>query len=228
MSLLNFSTAVAIWLVFTCTFCFCNLPYENVLTGNLLVSSLIFFNNLNIWVAACEIILGVHITYIQEYYKHLREKYKGKERDGCLELLTRPLTIKECFSYKPWAMMWSTYALYDPSYQNHESFGFFIDVGNGFSTIIPCILVNMAMICPHRISSLLVGCVSLATYWQILYGTIIYFVSFFFNRRYANFKPIEIGLFVGLSNGIWFFFSSLGIYAAVCVLRDGNLDIFGA
>ena len=33
--------------------------------------------------------------------------------------------------------MWSTYSLYDPSYSNRESFGFFIDVGNGWSTLLP-------------------------------------------------------------------------------------------
>lgn len=36
--------------------------------------------------------------------------------------------------------MWSTYSLYDPSYSNRESFGFFIDVGNGWTTLLPSAL----------------------------------------------------------------------------------------
>jgi hypothetical protein len=35
--------------------------------------------------------------------------------------------------------------VFDPSYANRESFGFFIDVGNGFSTIIPTVLFLVGM-----------------------------------------------------------------------------------
>ena len=122
--------------------------------------------------------------------------------------------------------MWSTYALYDPSYQNHESFGFFIDFGNGLSTIPPSLLVNIAMVKPEWTSSLFVGCVGLAMYWQVLYGTLIYILSFVFNRRYEGKSLTEVVLFVGLSNGIWIVFPLIGIWACVVILRDGNLDVF--
>jgi hypothetical protein len=36
--------------------------------------------------------------------------------------------------------VWSTYSLYDPSYCNRESFGFFIDVGNGWTTLVPSLV----------------------------------------------------------------------------------------
>ena len=123
--------------------------------------------------------------------------------------------------------MWSTYALYDPSYQNDESFGFFIDVGNGWSTIPPCVMMNTAIAMPQYCSPLLVGCVCLASYWQILYGTIIYFLSFIWNRRWEGKKLGEVLGFVGISNGIWFFFPLAGIYACVSMLDTKDLSVFG-
>jgi hypothetical protein len=140
--------------------------------------------------------------------------------------MTKPLSLQELFSSKQWAKMWATYALFDPSYQNQESFGFFIDVGNGYSTIPACLLINASILCPDRLSPTLVGCVAIAMYWQVTYGTIIYFLSFMFNKRYQGFRPKDIGLFVGVSNGTWIVFPCLGIYAGIIILQQGNFDIF--
>ena len=124
--------------------------------------------------------------------------------------------------------MWSTYALYDPSYQNHESFGFFIDFGNGMSTIPPSLLMNLAIVWykEDTLSFFLVGCAGIAMYWQVLYGTLIYILSFVFNKRYEGKSLTEVVLFVGLTNGIWFVFPIIGIWSCVIVLRDGNLEVF--
>ena len=120
----------------------------------------------------------------------------------------------------------------DPSYQNTEAFGFFIDVGNGWSTIPPSLLMNYAIIYgPSRsagdaITPLLVGCISIASLWQITYGTIIYFLSFVWNKRYRGFRAGEIWTFVGVSNSLWIVFPAIGIWACVQILRDDNFDVF--
>jgi hypothetical protein len=124
--------------------------------------------------------------------------------------------------------MWSTYALFDPSYQNYESFGFFIDVGNGYTTIIPCLYLNYAMIYPESVNHLLLATVVIASYWQMLYGTIIYFLSFFFNKRYEGHNRVSIFLFVGTTNGVWMIFPAMAIYAAYSILQDGDLRVFSA
>ena len=120
----------------------------------------------------------------------------------------------------------------DPSYQNTEAFGFFIDVGNGLSTIPPSILLNYAIIygpsgsASDTITPLLVGCICIASLWQITYGTIIYFLSFVWNKRYQDFRAGEIWTFVGLSNSCWIVFPAVGIWACVQILRDGSFDVF--
>jgi hypothetical protein len=86
--------------------------------------------------------------------------------------------------------------------------------------------MNAAMVFPSYFSSLWVGCICLASYWQIMYGTIIYSFSFVFNKRYQGKGLLEISLFVGVSNGMWFVFPIIGIWYCVLILRDGNMDIF--
>ena len=73
---------------------------------------------------------------------------------------------------------------------------------------------------------LLVGCISIASLWQITYGTIIYFLSFVWNKRYRGFRAGEIWTFVGISNSLWIAFPAIGIWACVQILRDDNFDVF--
>lgn len=182
----------------------------------------------------CEICLGIHILFIKEDYEKKRKLYgknnNNKLLEGLLSWVNMPITVRQIFDGKTWAMMWSTYSLLDPSYQNRESFGFFIDVGNGWTTILPCALLNYAMIYPNNndineyVSPLLVGCVTIASYWQMLYGTIIYFLSFLFNKRYEG-KGFIANIIVFFSNVVWMVFPGLAIYTAVHILRDGNFQI---
>ncbi|KAL7520762.1 hypothetical protein ACHAWX_005471 [Stephanocyclus meneghinianus] len=224
--MLNTATAISLFLFLT-TYPLLRLhPASPSSFPPLLTSSLLLFNNLNIFISLCEICLGRHILLIKDDYKRLCDKYRGNEWGACIAFLTMPLSLAQCFDGRIWSKMWSTYALYDPSYQNHESFGFFIDVGNGLSTIPPSILVNAAMVLPDSLSPLLVGCVGLAMYWQVFYGTIIYVLSYVFNRRYEGKSWLEVCLFVGVSNSLWAVFPVAGMYACVIILRDGNLDIF--
>jgi len=228
MALLNVGTTIVAWLALTFTVCL-HLRGSQVDQFNPLVLSLIFFNGLNILIALCEIALGRHIDLIKSDYEGLRKKYRGTEWDACVAFLTMPLTPAQVFDMRSWSKMWSTYALYDPSYQNSEAFGFFIDVGNGWSTIPTSLLALVALVRPDGTalegyaSPLVVGCVGIASYWQIMYGTFIYFLSFIWNRRYQGFRPAEIWTFVVVSNGTWIIFPFVGIYSCVQMLAEGTM-----
>jgi hypothetical protein len=223
---LNITSAIVLWLALTTI-----VPLLLVATlPNTLGLAIFVFNNLNILIAFCEIALGNHIRFIQKDYLRLRKNYEGKEWSAAFAYLLMPLSLSTLFSGEKWAIMWSTYSLWDPSYQNQESFGFFIDVGNGWSTIPPCVLWNAAILFPSQTqyawmhSWLLVGTLGCASYWQVLYGTIIYFLSFIFNKRYVGRPVAEVAGFVGVANGIWFFFPMAALYAAVLILRDQDME----
>ena len=211
--------------------------------------SIIFFNNLNVLIAFCEIALGNHITYIQDHYRSLVKEYRddktGKptkaEYLAGFSYLNMPLSLRDIYDGgEKWSRMWSTYSLWDPSYSNPESFGFFIDVGNGWSTILPCWLWNFAIIFPHFFTPsneagentdytavVLLGFIGAMSYWQVLYGTIIYFLSFLWNKRYENKPLVEVLGFVGFANGIWFFFPIACLLACYKLLLDRDpLSLF--
>jgi hypothetical protein len=232
MPQLNVVSAIALWLVIWTGAALFWMRQQDNDTSKIrygIVISLLFFNNLNILIALCEITLGKHIALIKSDFQKMKQQFapKNEEMVAALAFLFLPLPWDRLFDGRLWSRMWSTYSLYDPSYQNDESFGFFIDVGNGWSTIPPCLLMNAAIVMPQHFSPLLVGCICLASYWQILYGTIIYFLSFVWNKRWQGKKLGEVMAFVGISNGIWFFFPLAGIYACVSMLDTKDFSVFG-
>ena len=219
---LNITTAIILWLVLTTT-----VPLNFVETRpNALGLTILGFNNLNLLIAFCEIQLGKQIKFIEKDYLSLRKQYEGKERKAAFAFLTMPLSLATLFDGQKWAVMWSTYSLWDPSYQNQESFGFFIDVGNGWSTILPNLLWNAAILFPKQVEAsyayawLILGSIGCASYWQVMYGTIVYFLSYFFNKRHVGRPLADVVGFVSVANGIWIFFPVFALYAAIIILRD--------
>jgi hypothetical protein len=212
---------------------------------NLVARCILFFNNLNILIALCEMALGRQIAYIKRNYRHLKAKYGPNPVDAAFAYFFTPLSLRELsfLDSKKWATMWSTYSLWDPSYQNDESFGFFIDVGNGYSTILPCLLWNVAICFPRLfdddvagpsddgspwtssmvMSPTLLGFVGAATYWQVLYGTLVYMLSFVWNRRHENRPKMEVVGFVGFANGIWIVFPMLALIASYRILLTNDV-----
>ena len=220
MAVLNTIGAIALFLSVTTGICAYFLPFAQATSS---IYAILFFNNINIFVSILEIILGIHIKHIKENYMILNNKYKGREWDAVLAFLLRPLSAQDLFSAKSWSLMWSTYSLFDPSYQNQESFGFFIDFGNGLSTLFPTMLISYALVHPQQIPPFFVGCLGLAMYWQKTYGTIIYLLSFLYNKRYEGKPPAVVFSFVGTVNGIWIFFPLIGMKECIMMIRDSKI-----
>jgi len=133
------------------------------------------------------------------------------------------------FDLKFWSKVWSTYSIYDPSYANKESFGFFVDVGNGWTTIIPSIIWYIC-ITNHDFhkeifTPFVIGIIGLIKFYQEFYGTCIYFLSFFLNLRHYGKSFFEVFMFVGFSNGLWFFFPLLGMYVSIHLIIHNNYNI---
>jgi hypothetical protein len=184
-----------------------------------------FFCSLNILISFWEISLGRHITFINKEYLRLQKKFKNDEFGAVTEFFLMPLSIANIFSSKFWSRVWSTYSLYDPSYSNIQSYGFFIDVGNGWSTLIPSFLFMMGIsieIMPARA----LGIMGVIKFYQEFYGTVLYFLSYMLNERYRGKTVTEVALFVGLSNGLWFFFPLLGMYLSIDMIYSDSFAAF--
>jgi len=196
---------------------------------NAVQASLAFFLGLNSLICLWEMALGLHISHIARDFAALQRQY-GQDRLGAvMAFFYTPLTLSSVFSLKFWSKVWSTYSMYDPSYSNRESYGFFVDVSNGWSTLAPSLLFlySMTFQAPlQALSARVLGCIGLVKFYIEFHGTCVYFLSFFFNGRHRNKGLTEVALFVGLSNGLWFVFPLLGIYASYSMIKDDTFDVF--
>jgi hypothetical protein len=187
--------------------------------------ALAFFAWLNAIIALWEICLFLRIDLIEEQHRRFVAEYRGRELDCARDFFKKPVPLGRLFSPSLWAELWSTYSVFDDSYANRKSFGFFVDIGNGFSTLIPSLLFLYGMtyeILPARV----LGIVGLLLFYQTWYGTVVYFASFILNKRYRGHTPLNLALFVGMSNGLWLTFPLLGIHAAITMIEESSYALF--
>lgn len=189
--------------------------------------ALAFFFWLNAIIAFWEIALFRHIDLIREEYEHTRDSYRGREMTRVVEFFGSRIPVSELLSLRRWSGIWSTYSLFDESYADRRSYGFFIDIGNGFSTLIPSLLIPYA-IAFEWLSARALGIVVLIFSYQMLYGTIIYFASFVVNRRYRGHSAKNLAIFVGLSNGIWTIFPVWMIGVSIWMIYSDSFAAFGS
>ncbi len=188
--------------------------------------ALAFFFWLNAIIACWEICLFLRIDQIEREHPRLVETYRGRELDGVIAFFRSGIPLTELFSPSRWAAVWSSYTLFDDSYADRKSYGFFIDIGNGFSTLIPS-LVFIYGITFEVIPARALGIIGLLASYQMLYGTILYFVSFIFNKRHHGHTPGNLAVFVGLTNFLWTVFPVWGMAVSIWMIYQDSFAIFG-
>ena len=139
-------------------------------------------------------------------------------------LYTTRLTWKQLASTRLWARTWLGYARYDPSYADRKSFGFAIDVGNGFTTLVPGFLFLIGMTFPI-FSPVVLGIIGLLVFYQKFYGTCLYFFTYLFNRRYEGHRLAGVIAMVGGTNGVWLAFPAVGLYVCVRLILENRFDL---
>jgi hypothetical protein len=174
-----------------------------------------------------EMALGMYIDKIKVDYKAQSKVWRGKEFDSIIDFFYTPLTLGQLASPRYWTRVWSTYSLYDPSYSNMESFGFFVDVSNGWCFMLPSALFLYSMTYgpPSFMNIRTLACIGLVSSWVMMHGTCIYFLSFFFNGRHKRFSAKEVALFIGGSNGLWFVFPLVGVYVCYDMIQTNSFDV---
>ncbi|MGB8332140.1 MAG: hypothetical protein WCE62_18585 [Polyangiales bacterium] len=186
---------------------------------------LAFFLVINVLVAWWEIALFVCQDRIRAEYEATREPYRGRELSRIVEVLARPIPLLQALSFSQWTSVWSSYSLFDPGYSDRRSFGYNIDVGNGFTTLVPSVAFAFGMtfeLMPAR----LLGIIGVIMFWQMFYGTAVYFFQFFNNGRHKGHRLGDLLLFVGITNLMWFVFPVWGLYASTQLILNGSYAIF--
>ncbi len=188
-------------------------------------AALAFFLWLNFIIALWELCLFFRIRHIEQQHARFVVEYKGRELDRVTDFFGMKVPLGKLFSPTVWAELWSSYSVFDESYADRKSFGFFIDIGNGFTTLVPALLCIYGMtfeLLPPRA----LGLVFVVLNYQIWYGTLVYFASYVFNKRYVGHKPLNVAVFVGVINGLWFTFPLWAIYAGITMIYTNSFAIF--
>lgn len=177
----------------------------------------------------CEIALFRHSAAIQRRYEeHSAKLGEGKlppvflfEDVGLLKMLSVFLPSEYVGT-----AMWATYAALDPSYADQASFGFCVDVGNGFTTLVPSVLFAVSITSP-LLDARHLGMLGLVMFWQEFYGTCVYFFQYFFNGRFRRSPRAHTLGIVVPANGIWMALPALGMWASARLVLDGSYAAFG-
>ena len=118
---------------------------------------------INAWICICEIALLVCNVEIKRQHAEYASTL-GPHVMPSVFLFDR-VTVFELFTLRFWSLMWSQYAVLDPSYADTTTFGFCVDIGNGVTTLVPTVLFAIGMtfdILPARV----LGMLGLVKFWQ--------------------------------------------------------------
>ena len=182
------------------------------------------FCAINAWICVCEIALFVHYDAVQRQYA----EFTASLGEGVLPpvFLFERVRLAELFTLRYWAVMWSTYATLDPSYADTTTFGFCVDVGNGFTTLVPTVVFAIGM-SGRLLSARALGMLGLLKFYQELYGTCVYFFQYCFNRRFDRSTRAHVWGVVVPANAIWIALPLLGMWASKRLIVEGNFAVFG-
>lgn len=188
--------------------------------------ALALFCGINTLICFWEIALFFYIEHIHHIYSGLRKKVPRGQIGRIF--FFESARLSDAFSLKYWSELWAVYSLVDESYSDSKSFGFNIDIGNGFSMLIPTIVFTVGMTNHALMSPKHLGLVGMVSFYQEFYGTVVYFTQYVVNRRWRNHGNSlpQIVAMVGMPNIIWIIFPSLGMYCSYRLIMEESFQVF--
>lgn len=185
-----------------------------------------FFLVLNLLICFWELCLFFRIDHIKSTYDSNLVEFSENKSKAVVNFMNSKVTLQNAFSMKFWSETWSSYALFDGSYADKRTYGFAIDIGNGMSTLIPSLIVHVGLTL-HFLPANILGIIALLLFYQMTYGTVLYWISFIVNKRYRLISFNENMMYIVGTNAPWFVFGVVGIYSSVRMILDNNFSVFG-
>lgn len=187
---------------------------------------LAFFLAVNLLASYWEICLLLRIATIEERRQHWDKLRSNSQVAPALEFFTMSVPLKRIFSPRVWADVWGVYSLYDASYADKKTYGFNVDVANGVATPLLS-LVLLATITVPFMPARVAGILGVLLFWQWIYVTSVYIMSFFMVGRHRLISRKEILLYIWTPNLIWIVFPIFGFYISVQMILDGSYAALG-
>jgi hypothetical protein len=184
-----------------------------------------FFLVINLMINLWELVLHKEADVVRSEYEATREPYRGREAERATEYFTSSVPFAKLLSPRTWTGVWSSYALFDRGYADRRSFGWNIDVGNAWSTIVPSTIFAWGMTY-ELMSARLLGALGVAVFWQMLYGTLVYFFQFFNNKNHVGHSVASIFAVVVSTNVIWAVFPIWALSLCIELIETNSYAIF--
>ena len=184
------------------------------------------FLSINLLICYWEICLYLRRDYIVERARYWRERRASTGRAPAVEFLTASVPLRRVASPTLWADVWATYALYDGAYTDRSTFGFNADVGNGFFTPIPSILL-LSTLTFGFMPATIAGVLGIALFWQWVYVSSLYAVSFRVAGSHEGMPRSVRWTYVWGPNAVWIVVPLLGLYVSARLILDGTYAIVG-
>ena len=200
--------------------------YDVVGDLNVVHSLLSLFFSTNLVVSYWEMCLFLKRDYIEERTEYWRQRQRETGKTPAVEFLTTRVPLKRILTPTVWADVWATYSQIDASFSDRRTWGFNVDVANGFFTPLPT-LVLYAALTVNFMPAILTGMLGLILSWQWAYATSVYWVSFFMAGRQRFLTRAELFGYVGALNAPWVFFGLLGMYVSARLILDGDYGVLG-
>lgn len=184
------------------------------------------FFSVNLVICYWEQCLFFKRDYIEKRAKYWDDRRRKTGRTPVVEFLVHRVPLRRIASPTLWADVWATYSQYDSSYADGRTFGFNVDIANGFATPIPTLILYAAFTF-NLMPALVVGIIGTILFWQLAYMTSIYWVSFFVAGRQERISRREKYIYIYGMNCPWVLFALLGLYVSIRLIVDSDYSVLG-
>ena len=193
---------------------------------NVIHALLILFLSINLLICYWEVCLFLRRDYIERRTEYWRKRWRETGRNPATEFLAAKIPLTKLLSPTVWADVWATYSQFDGSYADRRTYGYNVDIANGFVTPLPSLILYAAFtfdILPAPVA----GIVGVMLFWQWTYVTSVYVVSFFSANRQTLISRRDMYIYIWVMSSPWVIFALLGLYVSIRLIVNGDYSVLG-
>ena len=193
---------------------------------NVIQGLLTLFFSISLVVCYWEMCLFFRRDYIEERAEFWRRRLDDNGKTPAVEFLTTSVPLNRILSPTVWADVWATYSMFDSAYADRNTYGFNIDIANGFATPAPTLILYVTY-AGGLLPAVAAGILGAMLFWQWVYASSLYVVSFFVGQKHNRITKREFYTYIFSLNAIWVLFPMLGLYVSVRLILDGDYSAVG-
>lgn len=193
---------------------------------NVIHALLTLFLSINLVICYWEVCLFLRRDYIERRTEYWRKRWRETGRKPSAEFLATKVPLTGVLSPTVWADIWATYSQFDGSYADRRTYGYNVDIANGFVTPVPTLILYAAFTF-DILSAPVAGIVGVILFWQLTYITSVYWVSFFSANRQTRISRGDMYTYIWGMNSPWVLFALLGLYVSIRLIVNGDYSVLG-